>query len=97
MGRFLTLIKIIFIRTRHFTLGCESNGSILLCISSCKLDKSWSVQPGVNGIPSHIRLAIASARLDVCGASDSTWFDMFIESTCVCGMGIVKVAERELV
>ena len=62
-------------------MGCESNGSILLCISSCRLGKSWCVQHQVNGIPSNIRLAIVSARSDVCGASNSTWSDMFIEST----------------
>ena len=38
------------------------------------------VQPQVNGIPSDLRLAIVSARSDVCGASNSTWSDMF-EST----------------
>ena len=50
-------------------------------ISSSRLGKSWCVQPQVNGIPSNIRLAIVSARSDVCGASNSTWSDMFIEST----------------
>ena len=39
------------------------------------------VQPQVNGICSNIRLAIVSARSDVCGASNSTWSDIFIEST----------------
>ena len=62
-------------------MGCESNGSTLLCISSCRLRKSWCVQPQVNVIPFNRRLVIASARSDVCGASNSTWSDMFIEST----------------
>ena len=62
-------------------MGCESNGSILICIYSCRLGKSWCVQPQVNGIPSNRRLAIVSARSDACGASNSTWSDMFIEST----------------
>ena len=39
-------------------MDCESNGSILIGVSSCKLGKSWSVQPQVNGIPSNIRLAM---------------------------------------
>ena len=108
MDRLLpTLIKIAFIRTGHFTcglsfglatspVGCESNGSILLCFSSCRLGKSWCVQDQVNGIPSNIRLAIVSARSDVCGASNSTWSDMFIESTSTpmalsSGMALVPV------
>ena len=53
-------------------LGYESNGCILNCVISCKLSKSWSVQPQVNAIPSNRRLAIVSARSDVCGASNST-------------------------
>ena len=40
-----------------------------------------------NSIPSNIgayeHLAIVSARSDVCGASNSTWSVMFIESTCM--------------
>ena len=36
------------------------------------------VQPQVNGIPFNRRLTIVSARSDVCGASNSTWSDMFI-------------------
>ena len=77
-------------------MGCESNGSILLCISSCRLDKSWCVQTQGNGIPSTRRLAIVSARSDVCGASNSTWSDMFIESTSTpmaisSGMALVPV------
>ena len=32
-------------------------------------------------MPSNRRLAIVSARSDVCCASNSTWSDMFIEST----------------
>ena len=67
-------------------VGCfldyESNGCVLNCISSCKLSKSWSVQPHVNGIPSNRRLTIVSARSDICGASYSTWSDKLIESTC---------------
>ena len=55
--------------------------SVLLCISSCKLDKSGCVQPEVNGILSNIQLVIVSARSDVCSASNSTLSDMFIEST----------------
>ena len=39
------------------------------------------VQPQINGVPSNIRLAIVSARSDVCGATNSTWSDIFIEST----------------
>ena len=39
------------------------------------------VQPQVNRIPFNRRLTIVSARSDVCGASNSTWSDMFIEST----------------
>ena len=62
-------------------MGCESNGSKLLCTSSCKLGKSLSVQPLVNGIPSRIRLSIVSAMSDVCGSSNSTWSDNFNEST----------------
>ena len=78
------------------TVGCESNGSILLCISSCRLGKSWCVQPQVNGIPSNILLATVSARSDVCGASNSTWSDMFIQSTSTpmaisSGMALVPV------
>ena len=65
----------------HLFVGCESNGSILLCISSCRLGMSWCVQPQVNGIPSNRRLAIVSVRPDVCGATNSTWSDIFIEST----------------
>ena len=34
----------------------------------------------VNGIPSNRGLAIASARSDVCGATNSAWSDIFIES-----------------
>ena len=46
--------------------------------------------------PSNIRLAIVSARSDVCGASNSTWSDMFIESTSTpmeisSGMALVPV------
>ena len=84
MGRLLpTLIKIVFIRTSHLTspVGCESNGSMILCFNSCTLGKPWSVQPQVNGIPSNRRLTIVSAMSDVCGASNSTWSDIFIEST----------------
>ena len=62
-------------------VGCESNCSILLCTSSYKLDKTLSVQPQVDGIPFNRRKAIVSARSDVCVLSNSTWFDMFIEST----------------
>ena len=62
-------------------MGCESNGSTLLCISSRRLGMSWCVQPQVNGIPSSIRLATVSARSDICGATNSTWSDIFIEST----------------
>ena len=62
-------------------MGCESNGSVLICISSSKLGKSWCVQAHVNGIPFNRRLAIVSARSDVCCASNSTWSDMFNEST----------------
>ena len=62
-------------------MGCESNGSILLCISPCRLGKSWCVQPQVNGIPSSRRLVIVSARSSACGANNSTWSDIFIEST----------------
>ena len=74
----------------------ELDGSILLCISSCILGKSWCVQPQVNGIPSNIRLAIVFAKSDVCGASNSTWSDMFIESTYTpmaisSGMALVPV------
>ena len=35
----------------------------------------------VNGTPFNIRVAIVSAMSDVCGASNSSWFDMFIDST----------------
>ena len=54
------------------------------------------IQPQVNGIPSNIRLAIVSARSDICGASNSTWSDMFIESTSTpmaisSGMALVPV------
>ena len=38
-------------------------------------------QPQVNGIPSNRRLTIVSARSDVCGATNSTRSDIFIEST----------------
>ena len=78
-----TLINIVFIRTGHLTspVGGESNGSMLLGISSCKLGKSWCVQPQINGIPSNRRLSIVSPRSDVCGASKSTWSGIFIEST----------------
>ena len=62
-------------------VGCESNGSILLCISSCRLGMSCCVQLQVNGIPSNIRLPIGSARSDICGTTNSTWSDIFIEST----------------
>ena len=62
-------------------MGCESNGSILLCISSCKLGKSWCIQPQVNGIPSNIHLVVVSVRSDDFSASNSTWSDIFIEST----------------
>ena len=58
-----------------------SNGSKLICISSCKLGKSLSVQPLVNGITYSIRLIIVSAMSDVCGSSNSTWSDKSIEST----------------
>ena len=44
---------------------------------------SWCVQPQVNGIPYNRRLAIVSARSDVCGATNSTWSDIFIESTLI--------------
>ena len=82
MGRLLpTLIKIVFVRTGHSHVGCESNGSILLCISSCRLAMSLCVQPQTNGIPFNRRLAIVSARSDVWCASISTWSDMFNEST----------------
>ena len=62
-------------------LWTESNGSILLCISSYRLGMSWCVQTEVNGIPSNRRLVIGSARSDICGATNSTWSDIFIEST----------------
>ena len=62
-------------------LWTESNDSILLCISSRRLGMSWCVQPQFNGIPSNRRLAIGSARSDICGATNSTWSDIFIEST----------------
>ena len=84
MGRLLTtLIKIVFIRTGYLTspVVCESNGSMLHGISSCKLGKTWCVQYQINGIPSNRRLPIVSPRSDVCGASKSTWSDMFIELT----------------
>ena len=78
----LEIIKIVFIRTGHLPVGCESNGSILLwCISSCKLGKLWCAQPQVNRITFIRRLTIVSAISDVCCASNSTWSDMFIEST----------------
>ena len=84
MGRLLpALINIVFIRTGHFTCGLWVKWPHLLCLSSCRLDKSWYVQPKVNGIPSNRRLAIVSARWDVCGATNSTWSDIFIESTCM--------------
>ena len=85
-------------------VGCfldyESNGCVLNCISSCKLSKSWSVQPQVNGIPSNRRLTIVSARSDICGASYSTWSDKLIESTCTppisSGMALAPVMIRLL-
>ena len=77
----LEIIKMSSFGLATSPVGCESNGSILLCISSCKLGKSWCGQPQSNGIPSNRRLAIVSARSDVCCASKSTWSDMFIEST----------------
>ena len=48
---------------------------------NCRLAMSWCVQPQVNGIPSNRRLAIGSTRSDICGATNSTWSDIFIEST----------------
>ena len=62
-------------------MGCESNVSILICISPCRIGKSWCVQPHVNGIPSNRRLTIVSVRSDVCGATNSTWSDIFNKST----------------
>ena len=62
-------------------LWTELNCSTLLCISSFRLGMSWCVQPQVNGIPSNRRLAIGSARSDICCATNSTWSDIFIEST----------------
>ena len=80
MGSLLhTVIKIVFIRTGHFT--CALNGATLLCISSCRLGKSWCGHPQVNVIRFNRRLTIVSARSDVKGASNLTWSDMFIEST----------------
>ena len=50
----------------------------------------WCVQPQVNGIPSNRRLAIGSARSDICGATNSTWSDIFIESTSLMRYGHSK-------
>ena len=77
-------------------MGCESNGSILVCICSCRLGKSCCDQPQVNGIPSNRRLTIVSARSDACVVSNSTWSDMFMESTptpmaLLSGMALVSV------
>ena len=62
-------------------MRCESNGSILICISPRRLGMSCCVQPQVNRIPSNRRLSIGSAKSDICGATNSTWSDIFIEST----------------
>ena len=55
---------------------CPTSGHV-----NCRLGMLWCVQPQVNGIPSNRRLAIGSARSDICGATNSTWCDIFIEST----------------
>ena len=76
-------MDIVFIRTGHFT--CELSQMVPYFFASahvtCRLGMSWCVQPQVNGIPSNIRFAIGSARSDICGATNSTWSDIFIEST----------------
>ena len=93
MDRLLpTLIKIAFIRTGHFTCGCESNGSILLCISSCRLGKSWCQWYPFQHTFGHCFCKDSN----VCGATNSTWSDMFIESTSTpmalsSGMALVPV------
>ena len=35
-------------------MGCESNGSILLCISSCRLGKSWSNLRSMESLPTDV-------------------------------------------
>ena len=65
-------------------VGCESNGSILLCVSQCKLCKVWYVLPQVSGIPTEVQSLFLQGEhtvRHVCGASNSAWSDMFIEST----------------
>ena len=82
MGRLLpTLIKIVFIRTGH----CTSAGQMVphffasahVNYASHCMSNIRSMEPRA----SNIRVAIVSAMSDVCGATNSTWFDMFIKST----------------
>ena len=61
-------------------IACTTHIIYLLDADYAVLSCSY-VQAQCNGISSNIRLAMVSSTSYVCGASNSTWFDMFIEST----------------